>query len=46
MCRSLSFLTLAVVALCQQPQPQPPAPDHSDVRYGPHERNVLDLWLA
>ncbi len=22
------------------------APDLADVRYGPHERNVLDLWLA
>lgn len=22
------------------------APDFADVRYGPHERNVLDLWLA
>ena len=21
-------------------------PDHSDVAYGPHRRNVLDLWLA
>ena len=23
-----------------------PAPDHANLRYGPHERNVLDLWLA
>lgn len=23
-----------------------PEPDLRDVRYGPHERNVLDLWLA
>jgi hypothetical protein len=23
-----------------------PVPDHKDVRYGPHERNVFDLWLA
>ncbi len=23
-----------------------PAPTHADVHYGPHERNVLDLWLA
>lgn len=23
-----------------------PTPTHADVRYGPHERNVLDLWLA
>lgn len=23
-----------------------PAPSHANVRYGPYERNVLDLWLA
>ncbi|MBI5394666.1 MAG: alpha/beta hydrolase [Verrucomicrobia bacterium] len=23
-----------------------PTPTHADVSYGPHERNVLDLWLA
>lgn len=23
-----------------------PAPTYADVHYGPHERNVLDLWLA
>lgn len=23
-----------------------PEPDHANVRYGPHERNVLDVWLA
>lgn len=23
-----------------------PAPTHADVVYGPHERNVMDLWLA
>ena len=23
-----------------------PAPTHKNLRYGPHERNVLDLWLA
>jgi acetyl esterase len=27
-------------------RPQPPKPDHSNVSYGPHERNVLDVWLA
>ena len=26
--------------------PNVPAPDHADVRYGPHERNVLDFWKA
>ncbi len=30
----------------QRPQQELPAPDHADVRYGEHERNVLDLWLA
>jgi hypothetical protein len=23
-----------------------PAPTHADVAYGPHERHVLDIWLA
>ena len=27
-------------------RPTPPEPDHANVKYGPHERNVLDLWLA
>ena len=27
-------------------RPAPPEPTHADVRYGPHERNVLDLYLA
>ena len=27
-------------------RPAPPEPDHANVKYGPHERNVLDLWLA
>ncbi len=22
------------------------APDHANLRYGPHDRNVIDLWLA
>jgi hypothetical protein len=26
-------------------QPELPAPDHANVKYGPHERNVFDLWL-
>ncbi len=32
----------------QQQQARPPAvpPTHADIRYGPHERNVLDLYLA
>jgi acetyl esterase/lipase len=38
----VAFFTVSA----QQDRPQPPAPDHADVRYGPHERNVLDVWLA
>src|SRR3954471_11173515 len=26
--------------------PSLPTPTHADVKYGPHERNVLDAWLA
>jgi len=27
-------------------QAQKPAPDYPDVKYGPYERNLLDVWLA
>ncbi|MHC4917446.1 MAG: alpha/beta hydrolase, partial [Planctomycetota bacterium] len=27
-------------------KPAGAAPDFADVSYGPHESNVLDLWLA
>jgi acetyl esterase/lipase len=39
-------LLSALTALAQQPRPELPGPDHANVRYGPHERNVLDVWLA
>jgi acetyl esterase len=29
-----------------QPQARVPQPTHRDVKYGPHERNVLDFWQA
>lgn len=45
-CLSVVMLLSAFTALAQQPRPQPPAPDYANVRYGPHERNVLDVWLA
>src|SRR5688572_1095800 len=45
MFRPLSFLLLTGLAAVQA-QPQLPAPDHGDVKYGPHARNVLDVWLA
>lgn len=47
--------SLAHPGLSQQQQPKAqakargpalPAPDVRDARYGPHERNVLDLWKA
>src|SRR5436305_15139819 len=28
------------------PEPSKPEPDFANIRYGPHERNVLDLWQA
>ena len=27
-------------------RPMGPEPDHANVKYGPHERNVFDIWLA
>lgn len=36
----------AVDAAQRQSRPAPPEPTHANLRYGPHERNVLDLYLA
>lgn len=33
-------------ALAQAPAQDKPAPDVKDEKYGPHERNVVDLWKA
>jgi acetyl esterase/lipase len=41
----LSLLLLGALLLASAQQ-RPPLPDYADVRYGPHERNVLDVWLA
>ncbi len=30
----------------KQQSPASHTPTHADLRYGPHERNVMDLWLA
>ena len=47
MCWRLSLAVVAgLVAAPAQQRPPLPGPDHADVRYGPHERNVLDVWLA
>jgi acetyl esterase/lipase len=37
---------LAATRDAAEPAIQRPGPTHADVRYGPHERNTLDLWLA
>jgi acetyl esterase len=48
---AMSFiLAAAAVALAQRPTnrqqvPSPP-PTHADVKYGPYNRNVMDVWLA
>jgi acetyl esterase len=45
--RVTACLLLALLACPQaQAQPKKPAPDVSNEKYGPHERNVLDLWKA
>lgn len=46
-----SFTALAALLLWRLPAPAQekaalPAPDLADVAYGPHQRNVLDLWKA
>ena len=40
-------LTLASTIFAQAAKTKEtlPRPDHADVRYGPHPRNVFDLWL-
>ena len=39
------FLTAAATTQAQQVQTKP-MPDLANVKYGPHERNLLDLWQA
>lgn len=42
-----TVLLLAPVALAQKDSPPAkPKPDLQNVKYGPHERNVIDLWKA
>lgn len=45
----VTIASLSAPLPAQQPnraQRELPAPDHANVAYGDHERNVLDLWLA
>ncbi len=44
-CRG-ALLTLAVFLLAAPARADSPPPTYENIAYGPHERNVLDLWLA
>ena len=39
------FALLPDLPAATAPRAAPIPPDHANVRYGPHERNVFDLWL-
>ena len=42
----VALLASVSIALAQQARPELPVPDYANVRYGPYERNVFDIWLA
>lgn len=42
--RAIAFSLL--LTLTGFPAPAQDRPSHANVKYGPHERNVLDVWLA
>src|SRR5436309_1907112 len=44
--RVLVLLTLTLFVPSAAAQPGKPKPDVADAKYGPHARNVLDLWRA
>ena len=41
-----TLILLALLPAAQDPPPERIEPDVKDEKYGPHERNVLDLWKA
>jgi len=43
---SLTFGSETFSQQAARPAPKGPPPNHPDIRYGPHERNVLDFWQA
>jgi len=50
-CSTIAWLAwlLSAPVVCvavDDPPAKKPAPTHADVAYGPHERNVMDAWLA
>jgi acetyl esterase/lipase len=40
------LFALSLVSATAQLRAESPPPSHENVAYGPHERNVLDIWLA
>lgn len=40
------LILLGLLAATQEPKPERIEPDVKDEKYGPHERNVFDLWKA
>ena len=44
--RIFAIFTLALFVPVASAQPAKPKPNIADAKYGPHERNVLDLWQA
>lgn len=43
---AMSLFVLVALQARRFADPDRPAPDVSSIRYGPHERNVFDLWKA
>jgi hypothetical protein len=41
-----ALVVAGAMPVAARPQEEKPAPDLANVAYGPHERNVLDLWKA
>jgi len=42
----MNLIAVLALAALLQAQEKRPAPDVKDEKYGPHERNLLDLWKA
>lgn len=42
----MSLFALVALQASRFADPERPAPDLANIRYGPHERNVFDLWKA
>lgn len=42
----LGVMPFLIAAAPSEPVPNLPTPTHGDVKYGPHQRNILDAWLV